>query len=242
MWLPAIVSAVHLTCLALGTAVLLLRARSLAGPLVVEADFKRVLALDNASGIIALLWMGSGFYRAFSTLEKGSAFYTSSPLFWVKMGLLGVGWCFEMPTMLTLLRWRKELATESLPDTKGVERLRRLHHFELLAMVGVVFAASLMARGIGRAAPPGAPEVRTGAKIYAQHCATCHQPDGRGMNGKLAADFVGDKTRLAKPDTVLLNSIENGVPNTAMMAFSSQLNDAERKLVLAYVREAFAGK
>lgn len=242
MWLPAIVSAVHLLCLALGTAVLLLRARSLAGPLVVEADFKRVLALDNASGLIALVWMGSGFYRAFGPLEKGTAFYTSSPLFWVKLGLVGLAWCFEMPTMLTLLRWRKELATESLPDPKGVERLRRLHHFELLAMVGAVFAASLMARGIGRNATPGAPEVRTGAKIYVQHCAACHQPDGRGMNGKLAADFVGDKTRLAKPDTVLLNSIENGVPNTAMMAFSSQLNDAERQLVLAYIRETFGAR
>lgn len=145
--------------------------------------------------------------------------------------------------MLTLLRWRKELAaTDSLPDTKNVDRLRRLHHFELVAMVGVVFAASLMARGIGRAAPPGAPEVRTGAKIL--RAALRHLSPARrtGMNGKLAADFVGDKTRLAKPDTVLLNSIQNGVPNTAMMAFSSQLNEDERKLVLAYVRETFAGK
>lgn len=241
MW-PAIVSAVHLLCLGLGMSLLLLRARAFAGPLVARADFERVLALDNASGIVALVWMGSGFYRAFGTVEKGWAFYASSPLFWVKMGLLGVAWCCEMPIMLTLLGWRKTLVADALPETARVPLLRRLHHLELLATVCIVVSASLMARGVGRAAPSSSAAQRSGAEIYAQLCATCHQADGRGLGGKLAADLVGDKSRLAKSDAQLLTSIEGGVPGTAMLGFASQLTPDERLRVLAYLRATFGGK
>lgn len=242
MW-PAIVSAVHLLCLGLGMSLVLLRSRAFAGPLVARADFERVLALDNASGIVALLWMGSGLYRALGSVEKGWAFYSSSPLFWVKMGLLGVAWCCETPIMLALLGWRKTLAADALPDTARVPLLRRLHHFELLATVAIVFAASLMARGVGRAPAAAGPTTqRSGAEIYAQLCATCHQADGRGLGGKLAADFVGDKGRLAKTDAQLLTSIEAGVPGTAMLGFASQLSVDERARVLAYIRATFGGK
>jgi mono/diheme cytochrome c family protein len=78
-----------------------------------------------------------------------------------------------------------------------------------------------------------------GALTYDRLCATCHQADGRGINGKLAADFVGDASRLAKTDGELAQSIKNGVPNTAMRAFSPVLDDAQIRDVLAFIRGRF---
>jgi putative membrane protein len=250
MW-SAVVSAVHLLCLGLGMSLLLLRARALGAPLADRADVDRVLALDNASGAVALVWMGSGLYRAFGGLEKGTAFYASSPLFWAKMTLVGAAWVLETPIMITLIRWRVALAKGEPADVRRVPLLRRLHHAELLVMVFIVFAASFMARGVGRAAIPdvaraGAPGVEagaaSGAALYAQHCVACHQADGRGLGGALAADFVGDARRLAKPDDVLLAAIERGVPGTAMVGFADRLDADGRRRVLAYVRATFARK
>ena len=59
------------------------------------------------------------------------------------------------------------------------------------------------------------------------------------MNGTLAADFVNDKTRLAKSDEVLLLSIENGVPGTTMVAWGAMVDEQQRRDVLAYIRATF---
>lgn len=85
--------------------------------------------------------------------------------------------------------------------------------------------------------------VAAGEKIYRMYCVGCHQPDGRGIplpGG--AANFVDDKTRLAKPDTELLHVIENGKEGTAMPPFGAMLNAAQRKSVLSYVRATFGSK
>ena len=81
-----------------------------------------------------------------------------------------------------------------------------------------------------------------GSKVYTAYCAACHQADGTGMNGALAADLVKDKTRLAKSDAALTNSIKNGMPGTAMIAWGGTLSDDEVANVLAYMRKAFGPK
>lgn len=237
MWLPALVSAVHLLCLAGGLTTLVLRERALAAKLD-EAGVQRVLRLDNLSGVIAILWMGSGLWRAFGSLEKGSAFYLQSTMFWVKMGGLALAWACETPSMVTFIRWRMRLAAGQAPDLSGVERLRRWHYAEGAAMVLTVFAASLMARGVG-AATARTTGPHDGAAIYAANCAACHQADGRGLQGRLAADFVGDPTRLAKPDAVLLRSIAEGVRGTTMPGFRARLSEDERRAVLAHIRASY---
>ena len=85
--------------------------------------------------------------------------------------------------------------------------------------------------------------VSAGEKIYRMYCVGCHQPDGRGIpvpGG--AANFVDDKTRLAKPDAELLDIIEKGKESTAMPPFGAILNPLQRKSVLAYIRETFGEK
>ena len=88
------------------------------------------------------------------------------------------------------------------------------------------------------AGPPGDPEA--GAVVFAGTCVACHQKDGTGMNGMLAADF-NDPARLAKPDSVLLNSIAEGIKGkTAVMpAHKEVLTLQQRKDALAYIRATF---
>jgi mono/diheme cytochrome c family protein len=51
---------------------------------------------------------------------------------------------------------------------------------------------------------------------------------------------VGDRSRLAKSDSALAHSIENGVPKTAMIGFGGQLSEREIDAVIAYLRERFS--
>ena len=85
------------------------------------------------------------------------------------------------------------------------------------------------------------PEViAAGEKIYRFYCVPCHQPDGRGLpvpGG--AANFVDDKSRLAKSDEQLLEVIANGNEAKAMPAFGAIINPAQRRAVLAYIRATF---
>jgi mono/diheme cytochrome c family protein len=51
--------------------------------------------------------------------------------------------------------------------------------------------------------------------------------------------LVADRTRLAKPDHVLLALIEQGNEARAMPAFGAILSPLQRQAVLAYLRSAF---
>ena len=72
-------------------------------------------------------------------------------------------------------------------------------------------------------------------------CVGCHQPDGRGIVGG-AANFVDDKSRLAKPDAELLAVIDKGNEAKAMPAFVSILSPGQRRAALAYIRATFGEK
>ena len=71
-------------------------------------------------------------------------------------------------------------------------------------------------------------------------CIACHQADGRGIpNGP--ANFVDDKSRLAKSDQDLLQLIAGGNENKGMPPFGSSLTVGQRRAVLAYIRATFGG-
>jgi mono/diheme cytochrome c family protein len=78
-----------------------------------------------------------------------------------------------------------------------------------------------------------------GKAVYQKLCMACHQENGRG--GGVAADFVGDKNRLAKSDTELMRSIRMGFEGEklVMPPFGAVLSEPEIRNVLAYIREAF---
>jgi len=53
-------------------------------------------------------------------------------------------------------------------------------------------------------------DTEAGASVYNQYCVACHQADGTGMKGMLAADFTAPE-RLSKSDEELLRSIRKGL-------------------------------
>ncbi|MBL9212594.1 MAG: c-type cytochrome [Opitutaceae bacterium] len=80
--------------------------------------------------------------------------------------------------------------------------------------------------------------ITAGERVYRFYCVACHQPDGRGVAGG-AANFVDDRSRLAKSDTQLLEAITNGVEAKGMPAFGAIINPLQRRAVLAYLRAKF---
>jgi mono/diheme cytochrome c family protein len=80
--------------------------------------------------------------------------------------------------------------------------------------------------------------VAAGEKIYRLYCIGCHQPNGRGIPGG-AANFVDDKTRLAKSDADLLQVIANGLDAKGMPTFGAILSPLQRRAVLTYIRATF---
>ncbi len=87
------------------------------------------------------------------------------------------------------------------------------------------------------AGPAG--DAAAGEKVYSTYCMACHQADGKGMNGALAANFVDDKERMAKSDADLLKSIAEGIPGTTMISWKAQLDETQRRDSLAYIRATF---
>lgn len=125
----------------------------------------------------------------------------------------------------------------------------------LIALVG---CAALMTRGVGlpsadaasghpapstSSATPGAladAEAATrGAATYSRSCQPCHQANGGGLDGQLAADLRARPGPLDQPDEVLLERIRGGVvkPGRVMPPFGASLTPEQQREVLLYVRQ-----
>jgi putative membrane protein len=147
MWSSAIVAALHYVALAIGLPAVFLRGRALKGPLD-DAGLGRLFAADTAWGLAAALWVATGLLRAFAGLEKGSAFYLQSRLFYVKMALfLGIV-ALEVSPMITLIGWRQARRRGARVDTNRARALFQLNHVQLALAIVMVFVASAMARGL----------------------------------------------------------------------------------------------
>jgi putative membrane protein len=144
----AVVAALHYLALALGLPSVFMRGRALKGPLDREG-LRRLFAADTVWGVAALLWVVTGLLRAFGGLEKGSAFYMASRLFWLKLALFLLVVVLEVWPMITFIRWRRAMGAGRLPDTSAARALFHLNHVELALVVAIVFIASFMARGFG---------------------------------------------------------------------------------------------
>jgi putative membrane protein len=146
--IAAIVSALHVLAVALALASIFLRGRALRR--LLDADgFRRLFAADNVWGLSAVLLIATGAVRAFAGLEKGSAFYLASPLFWTKMSLLALVIVLEIWPMVTFVRWRRQLARGQAPDVSRARALYAVTHAEMALVVLIVFVAAFMARGFG---------------------------------------------------------------------------------------------
>ena len=146
--ISAVVSALHVLAVALALSSVFLRGRALRRPL--DADgFRRLFAADNVWGISALLLIATGVLRAFAGLEKGSAFYLTSHLFWTKMTVFALVFALEIWPMVTFIGWRRQLARGAAPDVSRARALYAITHVEMMLVVVIVFVAAFMARGFG---------------------------------------------------------------------------------------------
>src|SRR5579862_7527581 len=101
--------------------------------------------------------------------------------------------------------------------------------------------------------PPGremANSAPLGQRVYAQHCAVCHGPDGHG-NGPAAPSlqprprdfrngvFKIKSTPEGQPPTLddVRRTIKAGMPGSSMPGWSDLLGDAEVDAVATYVRD-----
>ena len=146
--ISAIVSALHLLALAIGLPAVYLRGRALRGRLD-AAGLRSLFAADTVWGVAALLWLATGLLRAFGGLEKGTAYYLASRLFWAKMALFVLILLLELPPMLAFIRWRTQLRRGQAPDTSRARAFYILNHIEMAIVVLMVFVAAFMARGFG---------------------------------------------------------------------------------------------
>jgi putative membrane protein len=137
----ALLSALHVLALGIGLPGIVLRARALSRSGDGGPDVAGALAADNAWGIAALL-------RAFGGLEKGTAFYLSSPMFVVKMALFGLILLLEVWPMITLVRWRIWQARGQALDLSPARMMGTLSWIEVGLLLLMPFAAAMMARGI----------------------------------------------------------------------------------------------
>lgn len=143
----------HLLALGIGLGAVYARARALHRLDAAPDAVRRAFAADAWWGVAALLWIGTGLWRALAGTEKASAYYWSNHVFYAKMGLLVVVLLLELVPMTTLIGWRRAVAAGTLPAPAALapraRRLARISDVQTLLVVAIVVAAVMMARGYG---------------------------------------------------------------------------------------------
>src|SRR6185369_6097195 len=86
---------------------------------------------------------------------------------------------------------------------------------------------------------------QTPAALYHNYCSVCHGDNGDGQSrasGSLKPpprDFTTPQAMQELTRERMLAAVKGGVPGTAMMAWKTQLNDAQIASVVDYVRDTF---
>lgn len=110
---------------------------------------RRIARIDALYGIAALIVLGAGLSRM--GFEKGWAYYGHNPYFWLKMGAFAAVALLSVYPTITFLGWRKNLREHTLPsmDIPQVKRITWLLRLQLLGLLVVLWAAAMMAKGVG---------------------------------------------------------------------------------------------
>lgn len=147
MTLRYAMAVLHLLPLTIGLAALYARGRALQR-LQAPAQLPAVFLPDNWYGVAALLWVGTGLWRAFGGLEKGAGHYLNDHWFLGKMGVFGLVFLLELLPMMLLVRWRMDLRKGRKPELSKAPLLARLSFAQLPLFLLMLAMAVAMARGL----------------------------------------------------------------------------------------------
>lgn len=113
-------------------------------------EARRIQRADLMYGISAGLLLVIGLLRVYF-FEKGPAFYTNNPFFWLKLNTFLVVGLLSIDPTIRYLRWNKILKENRTPEITESEfkRTRLILTLEVIGLAVILLAAALMARGIG---------------------------------------------------------------------------------------------
>ncbi len=115
-----------------------------------EAVGKRIQRADRALVMSAVLLLVIGFLRVFY-FEKGSEYYFANIFFLIKLGLFIIAAAISIYASRQFARWNGQLLQDNsiqLPQADYL-RLKKIIHWELILIGGMMFCASMMAKGFG---------------------------------------------------------------------------------------------
>lgn len=113
-------------------------------------EARRIQRVDLLYGISAGLLLIVGVLRVVY-FEKGPAFYTHNPFFWLKMNAFLLVGLLSIDPTIRYLRWSKTLNENRAPEIpeREFKRTRLILTLEVIGLAVILFAAAMMARGIG---------------------------------------------------------------------------------------------
>jgi putative membrane protein len=114
------------------------------------AEARRIQRVDRMYGIAAGLVLVVGLLRVFY-FEKGSGYYFGNTIFWVKMALFAAVGLLSIGPTRRFIRWNADLGQSRPPEIPDDEYrvIRRVLVLELIGIFLILFAAPMMARGLG---------------------------------------------------------------------------------------------
>ena len=113
-------------------------------------EARRIQRADLLYGISAGFLLIVGVLRVIY-FEKGWNFYSQSPFFWVKMNAFLITGLLSIDPTIRYLRWSKTIKENKAPEISDGEfkRTRLILWLEVIGFAVILFAAALMARGVG---------------------------------------------------------------------------------------------
>ncbi len=109
-----------------------------------------MIVADVCYGLAGIALLVTGILRVRS-FGQGGDFYTSNPLFWIKVGLFIIVGLLSLYPTITYVLWAIPISKGNLPEVsaKLVSRLKLIINIELIGFAAIPLFASLMARGVG---------------------------------------------------------------------------------------------
>ena len=109
-----------------------------------------MIIADVIYGMAGVAILITGILRV-KYFGQGGEFYTSNPIFWIKVILYIIVGLLSLYPTVTYILWAIPLSKNQVPEIseKLVKRFRLIINTELLGFATIPFFATLMARGIG---------------------------------------------------------------------------------------------